>query len=57
MLQFYSDKKNWEIWVPDKMSDQDDLYIEFMFLHSIMKNGIDVTATEIGFTRLRQRRT
>jgi hypothetical protein len=47
MLQFYGDKKNWEIWVPDKMSDQDDLYIEFMFLYSIMKNGIDVTATEM----------
>ncbi|MCX6327300.1 MAG: ADP-ribosylglycohydrolase family protein [Bacteroidia bacterium] len=47
MLQYYGDKKNWEIWVPDKMSDQDDLYIEFMFLHSILKNGLDVTATEI----------
>jgi hypothetical protein len=29
------------------MSDQDDLYIEFMFLHSIRKYGLDVTATEI----------
>ena len=47
MLQYYNDKKNWEIWKPDKMSDQDDLYIEFMFLYSIMKNGLDVTATEI----------
>lgn len=47
MLQYYGDKKNWELWVPDKMSDQDDLYIEFMFLYSIMKNGLDVTATEI----------
>jgi hypothetical protein len=46
-LQFYGDKKNWELWTPDKMSDQDDLYIEFMFLYSIMKNGLDVTATEI----------
>jgi hypothetical protein len=47
MLQFYGDKKNWELWIPDKMSDQDDLYIEFMFLYSILKNGLDVTATEI----------
>jgi len=42
-----NDKNNWEIWTPDKMSDQDDLYIEFMFLYSIMKNGLDVTATEM----------
>jgi hypothetical protein len=47
MLQYYNDKKNWEIWTPDKMSDQDDLYIEFLFLYSIMKNGLDVTATEM----------
>jgi hypothetical protein len=44
---FYNNKNNWEIWVPDKMSDQDDLYIEFMFLYSIMKNGLNVTAKEI----------
>jgi hypothetical protein len=42
-----NDKSNWEIWTPDNMSDQDDLYIEFLFLHSIMKNGLDVTATEM----------
>ena len=47
MLTFYDDKNNWEKWIPEKMSDQDDLYIEFMFLHSIMKNGLDVTATEM----------
>ena len=47
MLQFYNDRKNLEMYKPDKMSDQDDLYIEFMFLHSIMKNGLDVTAKEI----------
>ena len=39
MSKYYSEKKNWEIWVPDKMSDQDDLYVEFMFLYSILKNG------------------
>jgi len=44
---YYSDKKNWEIWIPDKMSNQDDLYIEFLFLNSIMKYGLDVTATEM----------
>lgn len=44
---WYNNKNNWEIWVPDKMSDQDDLYIEFMFLYSILKNGLDVTPTEI----------
>ena len=42
-----NDKDNWETWTPDKMSDQDDLYIEFLFLYSIMKNGLDVTATEM----------
>jgi hypothetical protein len=47
LLKYYSDKKNWEIWIPDMMSNQDDLYIEFMFLYSIMKNGLDVTATEM----------
>lgn len=44
---FYNNKNNWEIWVPDKMSDQDDLYIEFMFIYSILKNGLNVTAKEI----------
>ena len=42
-----NDLDNWEKWNPDRMSDQDDLYIEFMFLHSIGKYGLDVTATEI----------
>jgi hypothetical protein len=49
--EFYSkyinDKGNWVKYTPERMSDQDDLYIEFMFLYSIMKNGLDVTATEI----------
>jgi len=47
LQKYINDKNNWEIWQPDKMSDQDDLYIEFMFLHSIMKYGLDVTGTEI----------
>jgi hypothetical protein len=45
--KYINDKGNWEKWTPDMMSDQDDLYIEFLFLHSIMKNGLDVTATEM----------
>lgn len=44
---YHNDRDNWEKWTPDKMSDQDDLYVEFMFLYSIMNNGLDVTATEI----------
>jgi hypothetical protein len=47
------DKSNWETWTPERMSDQDDLYIEFMFLYSIMKNGLDVTATEMAEDWLR----
>lgn len=42
-----NDLNNWEIWQPDQMSDQDDLYVEFMFLHSIRKYGLDVTAREM----------
>ena len=42
-----NDLNNWEIWQPDRMSDQDDLYVEFMFLHSIRKYGLDVTAREM----------
>jgi len=44
---YYEDKRNFEKWTPDKMSDQDDLYVEFMFLHSIHTRGPDVTAREI----------
>jgi hypothetical protein len=41
---YYNDKINWGKWTPAKMSDQDDLYVEFMFLHSIKEHGLDVTA-------------
>ena len=45
---YHDDKQNnWEKWTPDRMTDQDDLYIEFMFLYSIMKHGLDVTAAEM----------
>jgi len=44
---YNNDRQNWAKWTPDRMSDQDDLYVEFMFLHSIMKHGLDVTATEM----------
>jgi hypothetical protein len=42
-----NDLDNWEVWQPEAMSDQDDLYVEFMFLHSIRKYGLDVTARQI----------
>lgn len=45
--KYINDKNNWEIWTPDKMSDQDDLYIEFLFMASIKKYGLEVTATEM----------
>jgi hypothetical protein len=50
---FYNKKSNWVKYTPEKMSDQDDLYIEFMFLHSISKYGLDVTATEMAKDWLR----
>ena len=50
---YYDDKQNFEKWTPDKMSDQDDLYVEFMFLHSMHERGPDVTATEIAEDWLR----
>lgn len=53
MMNYYNNKGNWEKWIPDKMSDQDDLYVEFMFLYSIMKNGLDVTNVEIAEDWLR----
>jgi len=50
---YYDNQENFEKWTPDKMSDQDDLYVEFMFLHSIHERGPDVTATEIAEDWLR----
>ena len=50
---YYDNKDNFEKWTPDTMSDQDDLYVEFMFLHSIRQRGPDVTATEIAEDWLR----
>ena len=47
MMKYNNNKASWEKWTPNRMSDQDDLYIEFMFLYSILKNGLDVTAAEI----------
>ena len=45
--KYVNDKSNWEIWKPERMSDQDDLYVEFMFLNAIQKYGLDVTGTQI----------
>jgi hypothetical protein len=42
-----NDKKNWKKWNPDMMPDQDDLYVEYMFLYSIRKYGLDVTDRQI----------
>jgi len=47
MMEYYQDKSNWISYTPEEMSNQDDLYIEFMFLHSIQKYGLDVTATQM----------
>ena len=47
LTDYIKDFSNWETWTPDQMADQDDLYIEFMFLHSIMTKGLDVSATQI----------
>ena len=44
---YYDNQQNFEKWTPDQMADQDDLYVEFMFLHSIHKRGPEVTATEM----------
>jgi hypothetical protein len=42
-----NDQSNWIKYTPEMMTNQDDLYIEFMFLHSIQKHGLDVTARQI----------
>ena len=42
-----NDKKSWVKWTPTIMPDQDDLYVEFMFLYSIKKYGLDVTDRQI----------
>jgi len=47
MLEIANNKDRWEIYSPEEMSNQDDLYIEFMFLHSIQKYGLNVTAKQV----------
>lgn len=44
---WYNDKNNWVKFTPKSMSNQDDLYLEFMFLHSIQKYGLDVTQKQV----------
>lgn len=39
-------RSNWEIYEPKSMLDQDELYLEFLFLHSIQKNGLNVTSKQ-----------
>ncbi|MEE8400120.1 MAG: ADP-ribosylglycohydrolase family protein [Desulfobacterales bacterium] len=45
--KYKNDKNNWQTYTPTIMSNQDDLYIEFLFLHSIQKNGLDVTGKQM----------
>ena len=47
MKKYYQDKNYWISYTPEEMSNQDDLYLEFMFLHSIQKYGLDVTAKQM----------
>lgn len=41
------DKNNWQKWELDGALDQDDTYIELMFLHGIKTHGIEVTARQL----------
>lgn len=45
--EYARDWDNWETYTPEQMSNQDDLYIEFLFLHSIQKYGLDVTGKQM----------
>jgi hypothetical protein len=43
MRRYKNDRENWEPYTPEQMPSQDDLYIEFLFLHSFQEYGLDVT--------------
>ena len=51
MLALRMERKNdfstWETYTPLQMPSQDDLYIEFLFLHSIRTHGLDVSAEQM----------
>ena len=42
-----NDFSTWETYTPTQMPSQDDLYIEFLFLHSLRTHGIDVSAEQM----------
>ena len=45
--KYKNDINNWETYTPGQMPPQDDLYIEFLFLHSLREHGLDVTAEQM----------
>ena len=42
-----NDFETWEPYTPTQMPSQDDLYIEFLFLHSLRTHGLDVSAEQM----------
>ena len=42
-----NDFETWEPYTPTQMPSQDDLYIEFLFLHSFRTHGLDVSAEQM----------
>ena len=42
-----NDFESWETYTPTQMPSQDDLYIEFLFLHSLREHGLDVSAKQM----------
>lgn len=47
LMQYFNNKNNYEKWTPKEMEDQDDIYMEFMFLNSIMKYGLNITSIQL----------
>lgn len=45
--KYKNDLENWETYTPTQMPSQDDLYIEFLFLHSLREHGLDVSAKQV----------
>ncbi|WP_372934296.1 ADP-ribosylglycohydrolase family protein [Mariniphaga sediminis] len=46
LMQYFNNKNNYEKWTPREMGDQDDIYMEFMFLSSITRHGLDITSAQ-----------
>jgi len=47
MDKYKNIKENWDIYEPKSMLDQDELYLEFLFLYSIQKYGLNVTSLQM----------